>query len=148
MRPLLALLLILAPGCSATHRAIVQDNRARASLADAAEAYWEAVRWNNPQAATTFLDSPEARRGLLTLIDTHTIRLSDAEVRQVDVGPELTDATATHKRQGVALVRVEAYAAAGTRLVQEIIEQHWTQSPSGAWFVDTEKSPVTADRLW
>lgn len=140
--------LLLLAGCSATHRAQVQDNRARAGLAEAASAYWEAVRWNNPQAASTFLDTPEARLGLLKLVDAHTVRLSDAEVRQVDVGPEITDPASLRRREGVALVRVEAYAAAGTRLVQDTIEQHWAQSAAGAWFVDTAKSPVTEDRLW
>ena len=140
--------LFVLAGCSAAHRATAQTRHAQSTLADAAEAYWNAVRWNNPQAATTFLDSPEARSGLVRLIDDHTVRLSDAEVRQVDVGPEILTPGAAHKREGIALVRVEAYASAGTRLIQETIEQHWAQSPAGAWFVDTQKSPVTAERLW
>ena len=142
------LLLVLLFGCSAAHRAKVQDNRARAGLAEAAEAYWQAVRWNNPQAASTFLDTAEARLGLLTLIDTHAMRLSDAEVRQIEIGPESTDPAARFRREGIALVRVEAYTSGGSRLIEEIIQQHWGQSAAGLWFVDTRQSPVTATQLW
>jgi hypothetical protein len=137
------LALLLLTSCSAAHRAQMQEKHASSSLSAAAEAYWFAVRWNDPDAAGTFLDTPEARLGLTRLVDAHTLRLSDAQVVRVEVGPEHGD-----RRDGLALVRVEAYAAAGTKLVQDVIEQHWVLTEGHTWMVDTAKSPVTAERLW
>ena len=138
------LLLFVATGCTAAHHALVADKRASTSLAAAAEAYWFALRWNDADAAASFLDTSAARLGLTQLVEKHTLRLADVNVVQVEVGP----ATLDHPREGVARVRVEAYAAAGTRLTQEVIEQHWFQTSGGAWRVDTGKSPVTEERLW
>ncbi|MFZ5479891.1 MAG: hypothetical protein ACOZNI_24215 [Myxococcota bacterium] len=140
--------LVLALGaCGAEKRATFKEKRDRVALAEAVQAYWDAVRWSDAGRATPFLETPEERLALGRVIASPTARISDVKVVQVEVGAELPEERLPERREGVALVRVEVYDVAGTRLTVETVEQSWVKR-GPVWFVDAEKSPVDGGRPW
>ena len=122
--------------------------RDHAALVHTADAYWYALRWNDANAAASAWADPRTRVLVTRMVVDPTIKITDYAVLQVEIGVVLPPERAPVDREGIALVRVEAYANAGTKLVTETIQQHWEHWPGVGWLVDQEKSPLGEDRPW
>lgn len=147
MRVALPLLLLLT-ACSPAVRLRMKERADTRTLASAANDYWLAVRWNDPGGAASFLETPEEKLKLGRLVGDPQVRMTDVSVMQVVVGPELDDARLPETREGVAMVRIEGYDVRRGRVDVVMLEQHWVCSKPNTWRVDSERSPVGADRPW
>jgi hypothetical protein len=141
------LLLVAIVACGPEKRAMFKEKRDRAALGEAVTAYWDAVRWNDVGRAAPFLETPDQRLALGRIVSAPKSRVSDVQVIQVEVGAELPEERLPERREGVALVRVELYDIAGTRVQVETVEQKWVKR-GAMWFVDAELSPMDADKPW
>lgn len=151
MRVALLLLALTAglgtTGCGPVARLRFLEQRDTTTLAAAANDYWLALRWNDPGGASLFLETPEQRVKLGRLVSAPTVRITDAAVVQVVVGPELPEERRPETREGIVVVRIEGYDIRRNRLDVATVEQHWVRDPRG-WKVDAELSPLGDDRPW
>lgn len=146
MRPLLPVLL-LAAACSPAARLKIEAKRDTRTLAEAADGYWSALRWNDVAAASGYLATPAEQLKLARAVSDPRMRLTEAAVVQVVVGEPLPDDRLPETREGVAVVRVEAYDVVSGRAQILTLEQHWVRS-ARSWVVDAERWPLAADRPW
>jgi hypothetical protein len=146
MRLLLPLLVLLA-ACGPTARMKMRAQRDTRTLGTAAQDYWMALRWGDIPGASSFLETPEQRLQLGKLLADPQVRLTDASLVHVVLGAELPEDRAPETREGVALVRVEAYDVRSGRVDARTLEQHWVRV-GNKWQVDAEQSPLGVDRPW
>lgn len=147
LAPLLLLALPTLGGCSPEHRRVARERRDRAALAEAAAGYWDAVRWNDAGRASAWLAEPQAQLQIGRLLAEPTYRMTDVQVMQVVVGPELPEERLPERREGTAVVRIEAWGIRDNRVGTWTIEQAWIKRER-AWVVDTATSPLGSDRPW
>ncbi|MDP2317707.1 MAG: hypothetical protein Q8P41_32775 [Pseudomonadota bacterium] len=140
-------LLLLVTACSPAVRLKMKERRDTNTLGSAAEAYWLAVRWNDPNGAASFLETPEEKLRLGRLLADPKLRLTDVSVVQVVVGDELPEEREPETREGVAVVRIEAYDIRRGKVDVVTLEQHWVRT-AHTWTVDAAQSPVGTDRPW
>src|SRR3954469_8865037 len=101
MRWSLALFLL---SCTRVQITQMHEKRDVANLGLAASAYWDALRWNNIGGATAFIQTPEERLKLGSQLSEPKVRITDADVLQVEVGEELGDDRLPECREGVARI--------------------------------------------
>ncbi|MES2643770.1 MAG: hypothetical protein V4850_30060 [Myxococcota bacterium] len=147
MRVALPLVLLMA-ACSPAVRLKMKERRDTGTLATAVNDYWLSVRWNDPGGAAAFLETPEEKLKLGRLLADPRVRMTDVSVVQVVVGDELEEARLPETREGIVVVRIEAYDVRRGRVDVVTVEQHWVRSQPNTWRVDAEQSPMGADRPW
>jgi hypothetical protein len=146
MRAILPFVLLLV-GCPASVRMAMKEKRDSAALATAASDYWTMVRWGEAARASAHLENPAQKLQLARLLGDPHVRITDASVLQVVVGDDLPAEQLPRKREGTAMVRIEAFDIRGGKVEVQTLEQHWVKVDF-TWLVDAEKSPLGAERPW
>jgi hypothetical protein len=134
--------------CSAEMRALHRQTKARTELAEVAGDYWTAVRWGEASKLGAFYAASEDQLAVTRVAGNTPFKVSDASIVQVVVGAELPKEREPDTREGVALVRIEAYDIRRNRLEVSEVEQHWLYREPRGWIVDVAKSPVGAETAW
>ena len=146
--------LLLSTACTPAMMARMREDFDRKFLGEAVDGYWKAARWGDAPALSAFLSRPEDQLAVARILANPILRVTDARILQVVVGPELVlrkdrkmqDMDARW-REGTALVRVEAWTLATERVEAATVEQAWTLGPRG-WTMNTAVSAIDADRPW
>lgn len=127
------LVLCLFLACSAERREARHVRADTSRLQEVAEAYWDAVRWEQVETAATAFESLDVRRRYIeAALQGGAFKVVDVSV----VGVEVSAATgATPLRTGKVLVRLEAYDAATLKAGNQVLTQDWYRTPAG-WFLD------------
>lgn len=136
-------------GCSATHRSQARLERAKLSLADSVQLYWEAVRWGEAAEATVVWAGADTRLRLTEMLADPAVRLTDTQVLalEIEVDRPHPDRPKHDLHRGTIVVRLEGFEETGQRGITETIRQSWVETPTG-WFIDAERSPLGVDRPW
>ncbi|GDX81531.1 hypothetical protein LBMAG42_33420 [Deltaproteobacteria bacterium] len=140
--------------CTPAMMALQRENLDKGHLGEGVDIYWKAARWGDVATLSSLMVRPEDQLAVARVLASPTLRVTDVRVLQVVVGPELIarrdrDRTDVNQRwrEGTALVQVEVYALATDRVESTTEEQKWVMDVRG-WHVDTEASPIDADRPW
>lgn len=144
--PLLLACLVLLSACAGAGRRM-RDQRDRGALTEAVQGYWDAVRWNDAARASTWLADPKDQLALGRLVSEPRYRVSDVVIVQLALGEELPEERLPERREATALVRLEVADAVRYKGETVTVEQHWIKRER-AWYVDTARSPLGADRPW
>ena len=108
-------------------------------LAEAADAYWQAVRWRTFEDAARYVEEGEARLEFLRLWSVDAPRqVVEAVVVHVSVGDPLPPDRAPQLREGTVLVRVEGYGPQSPVVAVDLVEQAWWLGPDGWTLAPTE----------
>lgn len=135
--------------CSATHRAEARTARAKLTLAEAVQTYWEAIRWGEAAEATVAWQGAEARLRLAEMLADPHVRLTDTQVLALEIEVDRPDPENPKRslHRGVVIVRLEGFEEAEQRGITSSVRQTWIELPTG-WFIDAEASPLGDDRPW
>lgn len=149
---MLPILMLLA--CSPAMMARAREDADRKHLGEAVTAYWKAAQWGDATALAAFLAEPADQLAVARSVAAPVLRVTDAKLLQVVVGPELVlrkdrklQDLDGRWREGTALVQVDCWGLSNQRVATETVEQVWYLGPRG-WVVDTQRSPIDADRPW
>lgn len=149
MAPLLLLL-----SCTPVMMARLREDEDRGQLGSAVQGYWKAAQWGDAPGLAPFLPVPADQLAVARSIANPVVKVTDARLLQVVVGPELVlrkdrryQDLDVRWREGTALVQVETWGLSNQRVSTETVEQVWYLCPRG-WVLDTAKSPIDADRPW
>lgn len=137
------LLALLA--CTSTHREALRARAAEGALAEAAQEYWEGVRWSRPERTLAHLPAADAAAVLAT---GGARRVTDVAVLRVTLDPPAADDPLRAPRAGQTWTRVESFAPREGRVDSEVVNQAWSRGTDGVWRVDTARTPLRADRPW
>ena len=140
---LAALLLVLllpalgASACIGPRQSVKDDSMYQQHLAKSAQLYWDGVRWGDHERATTFIqDSGLQVRFRYWLEDEREeYRISDVDLMQIELGPELDIPVNGHERTAKVHLRVEGYTFPAQVVKKENVTQTWYRTPTG-WFVE------------
>lgn len=145
---------LIFAACTPAMMRLQRENLDRGHLGEGVDIYWKAARWGDVATLSSLLVRPEDQLAAARVLASPTLRVTDVRVLQVVVGPELVERRERDRtdlnqrwREGTALVQVEVYGLATNRVESTTEEQKWVMDVRG-WHVDTEASPIDADRPW
>ncbi|MBN1334936.1 MAG: hypothetical protein JXB39_03145 [Deltaproteobacteria bacterium] len=101
-------------------------------LSEAADAYWQAIRWRSFPDAARYVEDGEPRIEFLRRWSVDPPRqVVDAVVVHVSLGDPLPPDRAPVLREGTVLVRVEGHGPQSPVMGVELVEQAWQLGPEG-----------------
>jgi hypothetical protein len=138
--PLLALI-----ACTATHREALRTRAAEVGLGEAAQDYWDGLRWGQPERVLAHLSPTDASAALAT---GGNRRVTDVAVLRVTVDAPAADDPTRSPYAGQTWTRVESFSPREGRVESEVVNQAWSRGTDGTWRVDTARTPIHPDRPW
>jgi hypothetical protein len=134
------------PGCAGWFPK-AKTKQEQAMLDAAADAYWLAVRWNDPKAIGGFLETPEEKLRVARQVAAARWRFTDTTVLQAVISEPLPKERAPDLREATVIVKVDGWDTRTNAARAWDVEQHWLRRKAG-WSVDTERSPIDEDVPW
>jgi hypothetical protein len=141
------LIALVLGGCTPARRLEIRENRQRAALGEATQAYWSALRWADAAGAGAYLQSPDDRIKLAKELAEPKAKISDVSVVAVEVAEDPAVPHQRHGYHGTSVVRVDVWDVARGTAGAVTVEQHWVNA-DGAWRVDVAKSPLGSETPW
>ncbi len=138
-------LLLALVACTSTHREALRTRAAEVGLGEAAQDYWDGVRWGRPERVLAHLTPTDASLALATAGNR---RVTDVAVLRVTVDAPATDDPTRSPHTGQTWTRVESFSPREGRVDSEVVNQAWSRGTDGAWRVDTSRTPFRTDRPW
>ncbi len=139
------LLVVALVACSSTHREALRARAAEGALAEAAQEYWNGVRWARPELTLAHLPPDDAATALAA---GGQRRVTDMALLRVTVEAPAAEDPLRTPRVGQTWTRVESFAPREGRVDSEVVTQAWSRDADGVWRVDTARTPLHADRPW
>lgn len=128
------LLLPLIAGC-AERRLARQEQKEEVRLSETARAWWDAMRWEQAEAASLAIEHLDERQQFLeTWMSGSPFRIVDARILGTEVGETQEGGPSDPLRVGRVLVRVEGYDASQVTQVRTLT-QTWYRTRTG-WYLD------------
>jgi len=118
-----------------------KDEREHQQLAKLAEAYWNSVRWNDIELASSFVERPDNRLLYQQHLDDESRqrKIVEARVLRIEVSSEKrkSEVTDGKVREAMVTVSIEGYTMPEQVLEKKMIQQRWYRSTAGWWIAWT-----------
>ncbi|MFT5680687.1 MAG: hypothetical protein ACI8RZ_001593 [Myxococcota bacterium] len=133
-------MLVLLTTFSCIHadtQAIRQDDQEKKQLSEAAQEYWDGVRWEVDDQSAMFINEDDRALFRSRVDEQRDLeRLVEATVLQVTLDPALEITTQNETwRTAIVLTKVEGYTLPAQIVRTEEVSQTWFRTPSG-WFLE------------
>ncbi len=134
-------------GCAHDKQALRDDDKEKKDLSKRTELFWRAVRWQDPQSASVYIEDEDARRlwvGAMTE-QVDKVRFVDVALQDLALGERSADPKAERVQEASVKVRVESYTLPAQVLSTRTVSQTWYRSHDG-WFLHWESGdPLTGE---
>lgn len=144
----LALALLLG-GCAHDKLATRGDDKELADLSTRTEQFWRSMQWQDPAGAAPFIEEDAQRRRWLLEVERLNleVRITDASLVDLQLGPVLEDPPEGRVREASVLVRTEGYTMPAQVVRRETVTQAWYRSEDG-WFLDWSSGHPLTGQPW
>lgn len=119
------------------------ENKEMELLGKSTEIYWKAMRWQNVEDASNFIEDPSVRLEYQQWLNTHfsVSRTAEASVMRVEVGPPVAEESKVVRTAKVT-INVQGYVLPDQILKTDVVQQIWYRSVSGWWLQWTPEPTV------